>query len=179
MKTLFSLGLLLLGLGWTAAAQQFATRDAHIAFLSETPIEDIRAESHEASAILDVASGRLAFQVPILSFHFPKALMEEHFNENYMESEQHPKASFRGTLVGLDPAATGTQEVTAKGTLEMHGVAVEREVTGTMVRTETGGSIEAAFSVPCTDHDIDIPKVVSENIAEVIDVTLSATLAPR
>ena len=61
----------------------------------------------------------------------------------------------------------------------MHGVAVEREVTGTMVRTETGWSIEAAFSVPCTDHDIDIPKVVSENIAEVIDVTLSATLAPR
>ena len=179
MKTLFSLSLLLLGLGWTAAAQQFATRDAHIAFLSETPIEDIRAESHEASAILDVASGRLAFQVPILSFHFPKALMEEHFNENYMESEQHPKASFRGTLVGLDPAATGAQEVTAKGTLEMHGVAVEREVTGTMVRTETGWSIEAAFSVPCTDHDIDIPKVVSENIAEVIDVTLSATLAPR
>ena len=179
MRHFFPALLLALGCDLTVDAQQFATRDAHIAFLSETPIEDIRAESHEASAIFDAGTGQLAFQVPILSFHFPKALMEEHFNENYMESEQHPKASFRGTLNGLDPVATEVQEVTAKGTLEMHGVAVEREVTGTMVRTETGWSIEAAFSVPCTDHDIDIPKVVSENIAEVIDVTLSAILAPR
>ena len=178
MKTLFSLSLLLLGLGWTAAAQQFATRDAHIAFLSETPIEDIRAESHEASAILDVASGRLAFQVPILSFHFPKALMEEHFNENYMETERYPKATFQ-QVMDLDLTATGPQAVRATGTLEMHGMPVERDIAGTMERTETGWRITAAFDVPCADHDIDIPKVVAENIAEVIGVTLTANLDPR
>jgi len=179
MKHRILLLLLSLGLGLAAPAQQFATREAHIAFLSETAIEDIRAESHEASAILDMATGRLAIQVPILSFHFPKALMEEHFNENYMESGKFPNASFRGSVSGLGPDAGEALEVVAKGTLEMHGVAVEREVTGTMVRTDSGWSIEATFAVPCADHGIDIPKVVSKNIAEVIDVTISATLQPR
>jgi hypothetical protein len=179
MKRCKALLFLSLGFCIQASAQQFATREAHISFLSETPLEDIRAESHEASAILDLATEQLAFQVPILSFHFPKALMEEHFNENYMESEQFPKASFRGTLSGLDPGVKDAQGVVAKGTLEMHGVAMEREVTGTMVRTDLGWSLNASFSVACVDHDIDIPKVVSENIAEVIDVTLSATLMPR
>jgi len=179
MKRCKALLFLSLGFCIQASAQQFATREAHISFLSETPLEDIRAESQEASAILDVSTGQLAFQVPILSFHFPKALMEEHFNENYMESEQFPKASFRGTISGLDPGVKDAQGVVAKGTLEMHGVSMEREVTGTIVRTNLGWSLNASFSVACVDHDIDIPKVVSENIAEVIDVMLSATLMPR
>ena len=174
MKILFSLGLLLLGFGLTAGAQQFATRDAHIAFLSETPIEDIRAESHEASAILDVASGRLAFQVPILSFHFPKALMEEHFKK-LLESEQYPKASFRGTL-SVGSGRTGAQEVTAKGTLEMHGVAVEREVTGTMVRTNRLVH-ERRSPCPAPTTTSTSPRW-SRRHREVIDVTLSATLLP-
>ena len=179
MRHLFFLALLVAGFDLTGGAQQFATRVAHISFLSETPVEDIKAESQEASAILDVATGGLAFQVPILSFHFPKALMEEHFNENYMESAKFPKASFRGTVMGWDPDGDAQQEVVAKGKLDMHGVSVAREVTGTMTRTTSGWMIGATFSVPCTDHDIDIPKVVSENIAEVIDVTLTATLLPR
>ena len=179
MRNSFPLMLLALGCGLTLNAQQFATREATIFFLSETPIEDIRAESREASAIFDAGTGQLAFQVPILSFHFPKALMEEHFNENYLESEQFPKATFRGQVLNLDLDAEGAQAVQASGTLQMHGVSVERDIAGIMTRTDEGWSIATEFSVPCADHDIDIPKVVSENIAEVIDVTLSATLLPR
>ena len=170
--------LLITSATW-AHAQRFATREAHIAFLSETPIEDIQAESHEASAIFDAATSQLAFQVPILSFHFPKALMEEHFNENYMETELYPKASFRGQVMDLDLSVAGPQSVRAVGTLEMHGVAVERDIAGTMERMEGGWRITSAFEVPCTDHDIAIPKVVAENIAEVIGVTLTANLDPR
>jgi len=173
------IGFLLLFSATWAHAQRFATREAHIAFLSETPIEDIRAESHEASAIFDAATGQLAFQVPILSFHFPKALMEEHFNENYMESERYPKASFRGQVLDVDLSVAGPQAVRASGTLDMHGVAVERDIAGTMERTEEGWRMTATFDVPCKDHNIAIPKVVSENIAEVIGVTLTANLAPR
>ena len=171
--------LALLFFGTSLQAQRFATREAHIAFLSETPIEDIRAESREASAIFDAETGQLAFQVPILSFHFPKALMEEHFNENYMETERYPKATFRGQVMDLDLSADGPQAVRATGTLEMHGVAVERDITGCMENTGSGWRIEAAFDVPCADHDIAIPKVVSENIAEVIGVTLNANLVAQ
>lgn len=171
--------LALLFFGTSLQAQRFATREAHIAFLSETPIEDIRAESREASAIFDAETGQLAFQVPILSFHFPKALMEEHFNENYMETGRYPKATFRGQVMDLDLSAAGPQAVRATGTLEMHGVAVERDITGSMENTGSGWRIEAAFDVPCADHDIAIPKVVSENIAEVIGVTLNANLVAQ
>ena len=160
-------------------AQRFVTRDAQISFLSETPLEDIQAESTEASAIFDMATGQLAFQVPILSFHFPKALMEEHFNENYMESELHPKATFRGTVKGLDPEKEGEQFVTATGSLEMHGVSQERSIEGTMVRDGNGWILESQFEVACVDHKIDIPKVVSENIAEIIGVTLRAELKSK
>ena len=160
-------------------AQRFATREARIAFLSETPVEDIRAESNEASAILDLSNGQVALQVPILSFHFPKALMEEHFNENYMESDRFPKATFRGVVMGFDPGQSGAQPVTAQGTLEMHGVTKEREVSGTLEQTEGGWVLDAQFDVPCTDHNIDIPKVVTENIAEVIGVTLHAELMQK
>ena len=179
MRNFFPFMLLTLGIGLTVDAQQFATREATILFMSETPIEDIRAESREASAIFDAGTGQLAFQVPILSFHFPKALMEEHFNENYLESEQFPKATFRGQVLNLDLAVEGAQAVQASGTLQMHGVSVERDIAGIMTRTDEGWSIATEFPVPCADHGIDIPKVVSENIAEVIDVTLSATLLPR
>ncbi|MDB4787449.1 YceI family protein [Flavobacteriales bacterium] len=161
---------------FSAQAQRFVTRDAQISFLSETPLEDIRAESKEASAIFDVATGQLAFQVPILSFHFPKALMEEHFNENYMESEQFPKATFRGMVKGLDPNKEGEQMVTVTGTLEMHGVAQERTIEGTMVRDGDWWMVESQFEVACEDHSIEIPKVVTENIAEVIGVSLRAEL---
>ena len=178
MRYTLVMTLMALGCAGPSAAQQFVTREAHISFLSETPIEDIRAESHEASAVFAV-DGQVAFQVPILSFRFPKALMEEHFNENYMESEQFPRAAFRGMVSGFDAQREGTQEVTASGTLTMHGVDVERTISGTLTRLEVGWRIEATFEVPCEDHDIDIPKVVSENIAEVIEVTLSATLLPR
>ena len=157
-------------------AQRFSTRDARIEFLSETPVEDIQAESNQASAIFDMSNGQMAFQVPILSFHFPKALMEEHFNENYMESARYPKATFRGVVEGLDPNKEGEQFVTVKGTLEMHGVSKERTIQGTMVRDGDWWMVESQFEVACEDHAIDIPKVVTENIAEIIGVTLRAEL---
>lgn len=163
-------------LSMACQAQRFVTRDAQISFLSETPLEDIQAESTASSVIFDMATGQLAFQVPILSFHFPKALMEEHFNENYMESERFPKASFRGVVEGLDPSKEGEQLVTANGALEMHGVSQDRSVAGTMVRDGDWWILETQFEVACVDHQIDIPKVVSENIAEIIEVTVRAEL---
>ena len=147
-------------------------------FSSETPIEDIRAESREASAIFDAATGQLAFQVPILSFHFPKALMEEHFNENYMETERHPKADLRG---GDGPRPHGHR---GPGCARDRHPRDARRARGAGHRRHHGThrhwvAHHRAFDVPCADHDIAIPKVVAENIAEVIGVTLTANLAPR
>ena len=183
MKPIFTLSLTALSLlaaTW-ADAQQFMTRSAHVDFFSSTPAEDISAVTEQASAVMDLATQSVAFQVPIISFHFEKALMEEHFNENYLESEKYPSATFQGKLSGLNPDAEvgASQQVTATGTLTVHGVALEREVTGTAVRTASGWSLEARFDVPTEDHQIPIPKLVRSKIAESIAVTLRAELNPR
>jgi hypothetical protein len=183
MRSIFTLSLTALSLlvAMRADAQQYMTRTAHVDFFSSTPAEDISAATEQASAVMDLATQSIAFQVPIISFHFEKALMEEHFNENYLESEQYPSATFQGLLSGLNPdAAMGeSQQVTATGTLTIHGVSVEREVAGAAVRTESGWQLEARFEVPTEDHQIPIPKLVRSKIAESISITLRAELNPR
>lgn len=161
-------------------AQQFVTREGNVHFLSETPIEDIEATSSEASVILDLETGRVAVQVPILSFHFEKALMEEHFNENYMESGQFPKAKFQGNLVDFQGlSASGSQTVSVVGSFEVHGVSVERTFEGTLEQSGDGVQLSCRFDVATADHEIPIPSVVRENIAESISVDINALLSPR
>ena len=85
-------------LGISALSQQFMTREGHVHFFSSTPIEDIEADNHQMSGLLDAATGEFAFQIQMRGFHFEKALMEEHFNESYVESDKHPKATFLGQI---------------------------------------------------------------------------------
>jgi len=164
-----------------ASGQQFMSRNAQASFFSSTPIEDISASTDQASAVLDLASNRLAFQIPIISFHFEIALMEEHFNENYMESEKFPSATFQGNLDGLLPDAEigSVQNVSATGDLTIHGVSTPRTIEGTATRMESGWKLNAQFEVKTADHEIPIPKVVQNKIAESISVTVDAILNPR
>ena len=130
--------------------------------------------------ILDIESGRVAVQVPILSFHFEKALMEEHFNENYMESGTYPKAKFTGTLRDFgDLPESGPVEVMVDGSFEVHGVSVDRPFNGTLEKQGDKVILNCRFDVRTEDHQIPIPSVVRDNIAEVIDVDIRAELSAR
>ena len=170
----------LIFLSLTASAQQWVTRAGEVHFLSETPIEDIEATSKEASVILDLGSGRVAVQVPILSFHFEKALMEEHFNENYMESGTYPKAKFTGTLRDFgDLPESGAVEVMVDGSFEVHGISVDRPFNGTLEKQGDKVILNCRFDVHTEDHQIPIPSVVRDNIAEIIDVDIRAELSAR
>lgn len=162
------------------SAQQWVTRTGEVHFLSETPIEDIEATSKEASVILDLESGRVAAQVPILSFHFEKALMEEHFNENYMESGTYPKAKFTGALRDFGGLPeSGAVEVMVDGSFEVHGVSVDRPFNGTLEKQGDKVILNCRFDVRTEDHEIPIPSVVRDNIAEVIAVDIHAELTAR
>ena len=157
------------------------TRDGHVHFFSSTPIEDIEADNHQMSGLLDASTGEFAFQVQMRAFHFEKALMEEHFNENYVESESHPAATFQGTIEPWDPDLKNGEphDVVAKGTFECHGIAQAQEIRGKISWTDEAWRIEAEFEVALADHSIDVPAVVRDNIAERIDVDVHATLLPR
>ena len=151
-------------------SQRFITKDAEISFFSEAPIEDISAKNNKVSAVYDDETKQLVFQLNISDFIFPKPLMQEHFNENYLESDKFPKASFSGNIGMLNEVSTAT------GTLKIHGESNEVEVKGALVEINDSIMIDATFTIQLKDYKIKIPKIVMYNIAEEIEVTIKAKL---
>ncbi len=163
-----------------ARAQKYSTIKSSVVFFSDAPIEDITADNKSGIALLDVASKQVAFSIPIAEFIFEKALMQEHFNEKYMETEKYPKASFQGTLNNLSMTTHTDQSVVASGKLNIHGVTRDVSIPGT-IRVETDGTIKlrSTFVVQLKDYKISIPKLLWENIAEQVEVTIDFTLQPK
>ncbi|MBS1528917.1 MAG: YceI family protein [Bacteroidetes bacterium] len=174
------LSILLLALtSFTRAGQDVYTcKNAKINIYSSAPIEDIEANSNQAISVYNAATGELAFSLPIRSLHFEKAMMEEHFNENYMESDKFPKATFKGKMQEHpDLTKDGTSPVTVTGDFQVHGVTQNRTIKGELKVNGGVVSMSSEFMVKCADHHIDIPKIVFHNIAESIRVRVSATYA--
>jgi hypothetical protein len=157
-------------LSFAANAQQYLTKEAEISFFSEAPIEDMSAKNTKVSAVYDDETKQLVFQLNISDFIFPKPLMQEHFNENYLESDKFPKASFSGIVGQLNESATAT------GTLKIHGESNKVEVTGSLEKTKYSVIINANFIIQLKDYKIKIPRVVMYNIAEEIEVIVKAEL---
>jgi polyisoprenoid-binding protein YceI len=150
-----------------------------IHFFSSTPMENIEAKSQTASSILNSKTDSVLFLVVISSFEFPNALMQEHFNENYMESNLYPKAMFRGKMKeDIDFTKDGEYTCTAAGNLTLHGISKPYTVTGKF--TVKGGEVRlvAKFNIKLADHDVKVPKLVTEKIAQEIATDVDVTYAP-
>ncbi len=158
------------------AQAKFASRAGHIAFHSSTPMEDIDANNFKASSVIDQATGAVQIAVLMKGFEFKKALMQEHFNENYVESDKFPKGEFKGKITGMKPAdftRAGTYPVAAEGDLTLHGVTKPYKVEGTVVVDEAGlVKATTTFKVKPEDHGIEIPSLVRDNIAREIEVSV-------
>lgn len=156
-----------------AQAQRYLDRSGQAVFFSEAPVENIRAVNQQALAILDARSGEVAVSMLMKGFQFRKALMQEHFNESYVESDRFPKATFEGQIKAFDPSMLLKKtEVTVAGKLTIHGVTRPMETTVTLTPAGDAVNAEAIFPVRVADHDIEIPSVVIDNIAEVVEVTV-------
>ena len=176
MKRIFCL-LLCAGNTLYGYSQLYTGKSYEVSFFSDGPIEDISAVSKSAQAMMNTAKNTIALKVTIKGFHFEKQLMEEHFNEKYMESDKYPYAEFSGTIKdSVDYKKDGVYKVTVLGKLKMHGVEKERTIPGTI--TVKGGviTVDAKFDVALKDHNIEIPTLVAQNIAEVVAVTVKLTL---
>ncbi len=177
MRTRIFLSAALL-LPFTLFAQdRYATRAGHIKFFSGTPMENIEADNRKVSSVFDATSSAIEFAALIKAFEFDKALMQEHFNENYMESNTYPKATFKGKVTGLPDGAMakpGTYPVTATGDLTIHGVAKPVSIPGTITVHDDGTlKLSSKFNVKPEDHGIKIPGMVRDNIAKEIEVTVA------
>jgi len=166
----------------TLQAQKLMTRTGKVSFFSSTPIENIEAFNNEVACALDTKTGALLYIVPIKSFKFEKSLMRDHFNENYMESDTYPKATFKGEISNLEKVnftKNGSYQVTTKGTLTIHGVAKAVTIPGTITVKGNQVTTYSKFTVKTADYDIKIPAITADKIAREIEVTVNSILETK
>lgn len=174
---LFIIGFLLFTS--TLHAQVYLATGGKCSFHSTTPVEDIDANSESMNSVLNATTGDIQFKVPLTSFHFKKALMQEHFNEKYVESEKFPFSTFKGKInEPINLAKDGTYEITATGVFTIHGVDKPHTEKATLTIKNGKITIAGSFKVALKDHNIEIPKIVVANIAEIIDVNFSCSYTP-
>lgn len=181
MKTIIVSVIVLIISAGEVFAQKYITRDGHISFYSEAPLENIEAHNYQASSVLDVETGEIAFSVLIKGFEFEKALMQEHFNEKYLHSDKYPKSTFKGEIQNMDDfdlSEPGEYEVLVKGELTIHGVTHDVEHEGTLEVKDGKISGYSKFPVRVADYDITIPALMKDNIADVVDVTVNLDYKP-
>ncbi|MBC8047172.1 MAG: YceI family protein [Fimbriimonadaceae bacterium] len=164
----------------TVNAQDKAfTKTGNISFYSKTSMENIEAHNKKATAILDSKTGQIEFALLMKAFEFEKALMEEHFNENYVESDKFPKSTFKGKIDNLSSvnfSKDGSYPVTVSGDLTIHGVT--KPVTSKGAIAISGGKISAKsqFDILLSDYNISIPAVVKENISNNVQIFVELSL---
>lgn len=167
-------GVGLLFNGQLKAQTSFSSKEIKVNIFSSTPLEDIKAQSINAVSVIIPKSKQIVFQIPIKSLVFSRSLMQEHFNESYMESDKFPTATFKGNIMdNVDFDKDGNYNVNVKGILNMHGISKERTIKGIITIIKGKPSINSNFDVACADHEIKIPSVVFKKIAEVISVNVS------
>jgi hypothetical protein len=183
VRLVLCLLLVLVGGGLSSGQAQgkFMTQKGMVSFFSTSIIEDIEAHTEQAAAVLDLQTQQLAFSIPVKSFQFKRSLMQEHFNENYMESDRFPKATFKGRVLDFDASALSKglpQRIAVEGDLTIHGVTRHITVTGGLEQQKGTLLVNAYFNVAPADYNIEIPLLVRENIAKTVGIKVALACEP-
>lgn len=178
-KTIFMITLAMLGFATMVQAQKYLTKNGHIKFYSEAPLENIEAHNNQVNSAYNAETGDLVFRVLMKSFEFEQALMQEHFNENYVYSDEYPNATFAGKVTNteaLDLSTPGTYDVNVAGDLTIKGITKAIEAPGTF--TVKGNQLrgQSVFNINIADYEIKIPAAVVQNISEEIEITVDVDM---
>jgi polyisoprenoid-binding protein YceI len=181
MKYLIILFMAVMAVGFTSSATKYMTKNGKISFYSDAPLEKIEAKNSQVNAALDVQTGDILFKVLIKSFVFEKALMQKHFNENYMESDKFPTSTYKGKITNLTEVKfdkAGTYNSKVNGQLNIHGVTKDVAAQGTITVNADGINIKAKFKINIGDYGIKIPGAVTGKIAEEVEIIIDADMKP-
>jgi hypothetical protein len=163
------------------AQDKYITKTGHIWFYSHTPMEDIEAHNKQVATILDTKSGEMVFTALMKSFEFKRALMQEHFNENYVESDKFPKAQFKGKITNLSQinfSKEGIYNADVEGDLTIHGVTKKITAKGTFEVKEGKILAKAKINIVPQDYGIEIPSLVKEKFAESMETSIDLVYEP-
>ncbi|HEU0065478.1 MAG TPA: YceI family protein [Flavisolibacter sp.] len=182
MQKKFALSFLILISVFTLHAQdKFFTKSGKIQFFSSASLEDIEAHNKTTSVLLDSKTGIIQFSVLLKSFEFEKALMQEHFNSDYVESDKYPKAEFKGNIENnstVNYNKPGTYAVKVKGQLTLHGVTHNIETNGTIKVAADNLETNASFDITLSDYNIKIQSMVKNRISKTIKINVDCKLEP-
>ncbi len=158
------------------AGVKYYSRTGNVTFFSDAPLEKIDAVNHKAASVIDTETGKIEFSVLMKAFEFKKSLMQEHFNENYVESEKFPKGSFKGEIENYKDVkwdVDGEYPVQLKGAMTIHGVTNDMVSKGVII--VKGGEVKGTskFDIKLSDYDIGIPGVVKDKISEIVNITVN------
>ncbi len=174
MKRLITSCVILLACMLQVHGQQYLSRNTSIRFVSETSLEKIVSDNPRAVTVINTTTGEVECSVLVKGFRFEKALMQQHFNENYLESDKFPKASFKGKLaevpVNLDKP--GKYQWTLQGELTMHGKTNPIQTIATVIVSESSTKLSCSFDIVLQDYAITIPALVKNNIAKTVKVSV-------
>lgn len=174
--------ILLIGLHLAAISQVHLTRNGTIRFFSETPLENIEAVNRQVMSALNTETGEFVFRLPMRSFAFDKALMQEHFNDNFVESHTYPNAMFQGQILdieSIDFSSTGEVNVVVQGELTIKDVTKTIRETGVLNIHEDHIRAQSVFIVEPGAYNIRIPTRYARNIAGEIEVSVDVVLRPQ
>jgi hypothetical protein len=174
-KNYYLLIILLVSIGFSAKAQTvYVLKSSNIYFFAGTPIEDIEADNIKSVSFFDSKTGDIRWSIPINSFKFKNALMEEHFNENYLESEKYPKAEYVGKIMNpetYDFSKPNTFVVKVQGELTMHGIKKSKTIEVTIKNESRAFTANTKFDILLADYNIQRPQILWEKLSETVSVT--------
>lgn len=148
-----------------------------VTFFSSALLEDIKATNKETKGAVDFTKNEFLFRIPVKSFQFASTLMQEHFNENYLESAKYPTATFKGKLEGsYDLKKDGEYAVNAVGDLDIHGVVKKQSISAKITVKNGIVSLFSKFFIKLVDHKVEVPKLMFQKIAEQVEVTIQSNL---
>ncbi|RZN84621.1 MAG: YceI family protein [Winogradskyella sp.] len=170
--------LLILSFGITSNSEKVIARQGQVSFFSYTSVENIKAENNQVYSIINLQEGTIAVDMLMNAFVFEKALMREHFNESYIESDIYPKATFQGKIIDFDTNAQGTQIKMIKGAFKMHGVSKDIEIKTKIENNNGSYTLSGVFETFVKDYNINIPPLLAGNIAKSIAVNFKFEYQP-
>ena len=176
MKKILLIGISIFLFYGVHAQKRYYTKTGIVSFKAGTSVEDIDGINKSTTSIFDANTGQFEFALLINGFEFRRALMQQHFNEDYLESDKYPKATFKGTITNISSVnfgKDGTYPVKVKGTLTIHNIAKEIEVPGTFIIKGGNVSGKAEFNVVLADYNISIPSLVADKLSKTAKVDVN------
>ena len=161
------------------AQEKIISKSSVVTFEASVPaFEEVKAVNNNATVVLNPATGEIASLVLMKGFRFKIALMEEHFNENYVESDRFPKAIFKGKVEALDTSllTTTPKDFVLNGKLELHGKSVPIKTIAKISKSAAGINLMTNFSVNASDYNIAIPSVVKNKVSNKINIQVASVL---